>query len=318
MVARRGGKAGLTGALLLAACAAGGPLDPVAPLAPALIGESEVTGPGGTRLSLSSWLPSGPHRATILAVHGFGSYGPSTFESAATYWATTGIRTVAYDQRGFGRNDSYGRWPGPAALIEDLEAISGALRGADPCVPVTVVGHSMGGGVVLAAAGEGRLAAERIVLAAPAIWGRGHLSPLHRAAAWIAAATVPEKRFTGEGVVRIQASDNIDFLRALGRDPDYLGRPSAREMLGLVRLMDRAAEAAGSARMPAVLLLGAKDQIVEEREVREVFEAVPGAAGVIQYPEGWHLLFNDLGAERVWRDVAEIALAAEIPPGCGG
>ncbi len=302
-------------AFLLAGCAAGGPLGPVPPLAPAVIEGEAISGPAGARLAVSTWEPEGAPRAVILAVHGFGSYGPSTFAAAAEYWSARGIRTVAYDQRGFGRNDSRASWPGSAALIDDLSAVAQAVRAEAGCLPVTVIGHSMGGGVVMAAAGEHRLDADQIVLAAPAIWGGDRLNPIHRAAAWLAAAWVPEKRFTGEGVVRIQASDNIDYLRSLARDPDYLARPSAREMLGLVRLMDRAEAAAASVDLPAILLLGAKDEVVEETEIRAVFDTVPGAHRVIRYDEGWHLLFNDLRAETVWSDVAEAALAA--PPRCG-
>lgn len=318
MASRRGRAAHLIGLILLASCAAGGPAVPVAPLAPATLAEDAVTGPSGERVALSEWHPEGAPRAAILAVHGFGSYGPNTFAEAAEYWAAHGIRTTAYDQRGFGRNASRALWPGAEALVDDLAAVAGALRARDPCLPLTVIGHSMGGGVVLAAAGEGRLDAEQAVLAAPAIWGAEWLNPVYRAAAWLAAVTVPEKRFTGEGVVRIQASDNIAFLRRLSQDPAYLGRPSAREIMGLVRLMDLAAAAAPRAGIPTVLLLGAKDQIVEERQVREVFSRIPGATGVIRYPEGWHLLFNDLAAERVWSDVAGLALAAPLPAGCTG
>lgn len=304
--------------LALSACAAGGPIDPVAPLDPVRLERESVAGADGTRLALSEWEPGGTPRAAILALHGFGSYGPNTFREAAGYWAAQGIRTYAYDQRGFGRNVSRGRWPGAEALIGDLAAVSAAVHQRDPCLPLTVIGHSMGGGVVLAAAGQGRLTAEQAVLAAPAIWGNAYLSPVYRAAAWIAAVTVPEKRFTGEGVVRIQASDNIPYLRSLATDPAYLGRPSAREIMGLVRLMDIAVDAAPGARIPTILLLGAKDEIVQEEDVQEVFGQIPGATGVIRYPEGWHLLFNDLAAERVWTDMANLALTAPAPAGCSG
>ncbi len=42
-----------------------------------------------------------------------------------------------------------------------------------------------------------------------------------------------------------------------------------------------------------------------------------GPRNVIEYPQGWHLLFRDLQAERVWRDVADWVLA-QPGPGCPG
>ncbi len=228
---------------------------------------------------------------------------------------TRGITTIAYDQRGFGRNPSRGFWPGADGLVSDLVSVSAEVRKRHPCLPIVVVGHSMGAGVTLAAAGAG-LDADALVLATPAIWGGEHLNPFHRLLAWGFAAVVPERRLTGRGVVRIQASDNIEMLRALGRDPLYLRPPSAREIMGLVRITDRAASAAPSVDLPALMLLGAKDQIVPARAVRAVFSELEGPQTVIEYDDGWHLVFRDLQADIVWRDVADWVLAQQSPSGC--
>jgi alpha-beta hydrolase superfamily lysophospholipase len=256
----------------------------------------------------------------ILGVHGYGDYGPSTFDAAARFWAGQGITTYAYDQRGFGRNLSFGRWPGAEALVGDLLAVARQVRARQPCLPLIVVGHSMGGGVALAAAGQGpgagQLDADGVVLAAPAIWGGAELNPLHRVAAWSIAAVVPERRFTGEGIVSIQASDNIEMLRALGRDPHYLRPPSAREIFGLVRVADMAETAAANVNLPALLLLGDRDQIVPNARVRRVFGRLTGPRQVIEYPEGWHLMLRDLQAQRVWRDVADWSLAIPRDTAC--
>jgi acylglycerol lipase len=269
----------------------------------------------GTALAISEW-PAEQPVAVILAVHGYGDYGPSTFARAAEFWAGQGITIFAYDQGGFGRNISLGHWPGAVALAADLRAAAAQLRARNPCLPLIVVGHSMGGGVVLAAADQGGLDADGLVLAAPAIWGGDQFNPLYRLAAWSVALIMPEHRFTGEGMVRIQASDNIEMLRALGRDPRYLSPPSARELLGMVRVADLAEAAAESVTLPSLLLLGVKDEIVPEAAVREVFARLTGPRTVIEYPEGWHMLFRDFQAEQVWRDIADWTRAIPRPDGC--
>ena len=38
--------------------------------------------------------------------------------------------------------------------------------------------------------------------------------------------------------------------------------------------------------------------------------ASPGPKRLIEYPDGWHWLLRDLQAPRVWKDVADFALAA--------
>lgn len=316
---------GAVGCLILAclaACAAGGPVS--RPLAQDRIAGFGPVSPTGARtpvvmgaegpLPLSRWTLRQP-RAVILAVHGFGDYGPSTFSDAAEDWAARSIATWAYDQRGFGRNPSRGAWPSADGLIDDLRAVAGQVRVQYPCVAIAVVGHSMGGGVALAAgpdlAADGSV--DGLVLAAPAIWGGDALNPLHRFAAWSAAALVPDRRITGGGIVRIQASDNIAALRALGADPLYLAPPSAREILGLVRVADRAAAAAPQVALPALLLLGERDQIVPTAAVTDVFMRLSGPKQTITYPDGWHLLFRDLQADRVIADVVDWVLALPAP-----
>ena len=298
--------------LFLAACAVGGGLRTPEGEPP----EHHVAGADGTSLALSHWSAEAPARAVILGVHGFGDYGPSTFGPAAGYWSERGIATYAFDQRGFGRNVSFGRWPGADTLVSDLRAVTRQIRERHPCLPLIVAGHSMGGGVALAAAGRG-LDADGLLLAAPAIWGGMQMNPAHRLLAWMAAALLPDHRFSGKGVVRIQATDNIPLLRALSRDPNYLKPPSARELYGLVRVADGAEAAADRVGLPALLLLGEKDEIVPNRRARQVFDRLDGPKQAITYPDGWHLLFRDLQAERVWADVADWALsAAPERPAC--
>src|SRR5690625_2762566 len=317
-VVRRGGAAlaprarpipawiGFLASALLAGCAAGGPLVTPAAAPPEGAEQILVAADGGW-LPASEWAPEGEPRAVLLALHGFGDHGESTFAAAADYWRGQGFMTIATDQRGFGRTSSRARWPGEDALIADAVAVSRQLRQRFLCTPLIVIGHSMGGGVVLAAAARG-LEADGIVLAAPAIWGGKYLNPLHRALAWTAAAIIPDMRFTGEGIVEIQATDNMEALRQMQEDPLYLGQPSARELMGLVRVTDAAEAGASKVGIPALLLLGDKDQIVPNRTVEKVFAKLSGEREVIAYEEGWHLLFRDLQARNVWRDVAEWAL----------
>lgn len=296
--------------LCLSACSVGGA---------SLVPEGATAIPSGTHLVASNdehlvtseWIPNQP-KAVILALHGYGDYGKLTFQRAAEFWESQGIATIAVDQRGFGRNASFGHWPGAEGLIEDAATLSRQVRERFPDLPMTVIGHSMGGGVAAAAAPNG-LIADRLVLAVPAIWGGSLLNPLYRASAWIAAGLFPQRRLSGRGVVRIQASDNIEALRELGRDSRYLAPPSARELHGLVRLTDLAEAAAPNVQVPTLLLLGSKDQIVVNSAARQTFARFAGPQHLVEYQDGWHLIFRDLQAERVWRDVANWVLNGTPP-----
>ena len=285
----------------VAACA-GGPKAPAPPLGAAEIAGDRIAG-AARPLALSRWDAAAP-KAVVLALHGFGDYAPSTFDAAAPFWAARGISVYAYDQRGHGRNADNRIWPGAKALIADAVAVARAVRAAHPGVPLYLLGHSMGGGVALAAAGAGA-DVDGLILAAPAVWGGAEIAFPYRAAAWAGALVLPDKRWTGEDVVTIQATDNIPLLRRLGRDPMVIGAPSSREFMGLIRLMDRAVDAAPRVTQPALVLYGDRDEVTPPDPVEAAFNALAGEKTFRRYPEGWHLLFRDLQASNVWVDVAD-------------
>ncbi len=284
--------------LLCAACV-GGQKAPTPPLGAVSLEGDQISG----ALALSRWEAEAP-KAIILALHGFGDYAPSTFAQAAPYWATRDFTVYAYDQRGHGRNADNRVWPGAEALIADAAAITKAIRGAHPDLPLYLLGHSMGGGVAIAAANAGA-DVDGLVLAAPAVWGGEEIALPYRAAAWAGALVLRDKRWTGEGVVTIQASDNIPVLHSMGRDPLVIGAPSSREFMGLIRIMDRAVEAAPRVTHPTLVLYGDKDEVTPPAPVDAAFEALAGDKTFRRYPEGWHLLFRDLQAKVVWADVAD-------------
>jgi acylglycerol lipase len=300
----------LTCAAILALAACGdAPLDRHRPLTDPAIGDDAVETRAGERLALTAWPAEGEPRAVILALHGFGDTGRQTFGAAAAHWTAQGIAVYAPDQRGFGANPSRRRWPGADTLIADAVAIAGALRAEHPGLPPVVVGHSMGGGVALAAAARG-LPADALVLAGPAIAGGASLNPAMRAGGWAIATIAPDRRWTGRGVVEIRPTDNRAALVAAVRDPARFGDPSSRELYGLVHVMDRAAAAAPGVTLPTLTLMGAKDEVLRPARIRAVHDRIPGRVGYIEYPDGWHWLFRDRQAERVWEDVAAFVLSS--------
>lgn len=266
-----------------------------------------LAAPDDDTLVMHSFLPSGRPKAVILALHGYGDAGDLTYRRAAAAWTASGIAVYAPDQRGFGSNPSRRHWPGVDTLAADARAHARTLRRQYPGLPLAVVGHSMGGGVALVAAATG-LDADGLVLAGPAIAGGDALGDVSRTAARLLASALPERRWTGEGIVRIQPTDNLDALREAVADPRHCGDPSSRELYGLVLLMDRAAEAAPSVYLPTVVMTGAQDQVLAPEDVEKIALRIPGLTRFILYPRGWHWLFRDRQAARVWADTADFAL----------
>ena len=268
---------------------------------PALSAERYLTA-DGLKLKVKQHAAGEP-RAVIVALHGFNDYR-AAFDEAGEWWSDNNITVYAYDQRSFGSAPMRGIWPGDERLIADARAVVALVRDRHPGLPVYLLGVSMGGAVALAAAaGEPPVAADGIILVAPAVWGWSNLNPVYRGALWLAAHTVPGNKMTGQGL-GIVASDNLAMLRALGSDPLVIKETRTDAVYGLVGLMERAYRAAGHVKLPSLLLYGARDELIPKGPVDRVAAQLPPPRRVAIYADGYHMLLRDLQAEIVWRDIA--------------
>lgn len=260
-----------------------------------------------TRLPMRTFLSKEP-RAVILALHGFNDYSKAFGGQGPGVWfADHGISLYAYDQRGFGHAPGHGGWAGADAMASDLVTAAKLIHTQNPDLPFYLMGQSMGGAVVLNAMNRPDAPqVDGIILASPAVWGWSKLNPLYKVALWTAAHTAPDMSLTGRGL-GIMASDNIPLLRANGRDPFFITQTRVGSIYGLVNLMDEAYRAAPNMTVPTLLLYGAKDQVVPQRAVGDIVQMmvrndVP--LTIACYPNGWHMLTQDLQRYTVWADMA--------------
>lgn len=275
----------------------------------------------GERLPLEIWPARGEPWAVIVALHGMNDYAHA-FATAAPWWAEQGITTYAYDQRGFGRGPQRGVWAGPALLTEDLRTLTRLVRARHPKATVVVLGHSMGGAVAIDAFASDRPPeADRVILAAPAVWGWSRQSLPNKIVLWTAAHVAPSWSISAPSWLtsRIRASDNEAILIEMGRDRNMIFDTRIDAVYGLVRLMQRADEGVGKIRAPVLYLYGANDQIIPKKAAFHAAKGLKPGDRSAYYPDGWHLLTRDLQGPKVWADVAAFARdpAAPLPSGVG-
>ena len=192
----------------------------------------------GQVLPVKSWrLEKDPPRAVLIALHGFNDYS-NFFAEPGAFLATRGIASYAYDQRGFGNAPGHGLWPGIDALVADLKTFAGLVRDRNPGTPLYLLGESMGGAVIMVAIADADAPeADGVILAAPAVWGRVTMPWYQRLALWIGVRLMPGAEVTGRGL-KITPSDNIEMLKALGRDPLVIKATRIDAIYGLTNLMD--------------------------------------------------------------------------------
>lgn len=274
----------------------------------------------GARLGLTRWdAVGGPPKAVIIGVHGMNDYA-NAFHLSAAYWATQGVTTLAYDQRGFGRSPQRGVWAPDDLKMEDLRTITALARARYPGAVIAVVGESLGGAVAIEAFASDRPpAADRLILLAPAVWGWSSQPLAYKTALWMADHAAPGWVVTPPDWLteKIYASDNIDELRAMGRDPLMIWGARADVLYGLVSTMQKAWSQTGDLRAPTLYLYGAHDEIIPKTPTFQAVRRLPPGARTAYYANGWHLLQRDLQARNVWRDTLAFILdpAAPLPSG---
>src|SRR5262249_8712693 len=195
--------------LLLGACAPQLQPPSTDSAAPQLLSDRIVMSDGAA-LPLRQWQPAGTPKAVILALHGFNDYSRS-FDEPVRAWADAGIATFAYGRGGVGGTPYRGLWAGENRMMDDLRTAATLLRARYPATPLYLLGESMGGSVVMAAAGStDPPPADGLILVAPAIWGRQTQGPFQTDALWGAAPVAPWAELTGQGL-NIHPSDNAQM-----------------------------------------------------------------------------------------------------------
>ncbi|WP_297509586.1 alpha/beta hydrolase [uncultured Caulobacter sp.] len=272
----------------------------------------------GAKLGLMRWLPAGEPAWVVVGLHGMNDYS-NAYHLAAAWWAERGVATYALDIRGFGRSPERGVWAPTDLVLEDVRALVAAVRERHPGAKLALAGVSMGGALAIAAmASDDPPPVDKLMLFAPAVWGWSNQPLPNRLSLWVTAHTV------GQWMVKppdwlarhVMASDNVDELRRMGRDPLMIWGARSDAIYGLVGLMERAWRSTGVIKVPTAWFYGANDQIIPRAPTVEAAARLKPGAKTAYYARGYHLLLIDRQAERVWSD-AEAFLrdsAAPWPP----
>jgi acylglycerol lipase len=284
--------------LALTACVAQRLAPGPGPTTPRFIDQGHWIASDGYQLGLSQW-QADKTEIVIVALHGMNDYG-QFIDAAAKHWQTRGITTYAYDQRGFGRTEGNGRWPGHEVMAEDARTFVALARERHPNARVYLMGESMGAAVAMvAASGRSEPIADGIILVSPALWGWSNLDVIKRSALWIMMRIAPGSRLTGRGL-NIKPSDNENMLIALGRDPYVIKATRIDAVHGLVDLMEAAWQSAPAVNTPAMVLYATDDEVVPSQPIAQATARLPIEPRVACFGDGFHMLLRDLQAQRTW------------------
>jgi len=109
-----------------------------------------------------------PTGRVAIVIHGSSGSSGGTIHALSQALATHGVETFAVDMRGHGTSGTRGDIGYVGQLEDDLADFVAVLRNAVPSAPLTLIGHSAGGGFALRVAGSPiQNLFERFVMLAP-------------------------------------------------------------------------------------------------------------------------------------------------------
>jgi alpha-beta hydrolase superfamily lysophospholipase len=259
----------------------------------------------GTALGYRHYPASGPATGRgAIVVHGSSGSSGGTIHALSAALAVRGVETWAVDIRGHGTSGTRGDIGYLGQLEDDLADFVAVVRKAAPEAPLTLVGHSSGGGFALRIAGSPiqKLFA-RAVLLAPYL---GHDAPTSRPASggW-ANADVPRiiglMALRSVGVTCCEALPVLAFAVPPNSEKNLVGTYTDRLMRNFAVSDDFRRDLA-RASGPVTIISGADDELMFADKYAEAVRDAKTSVDVMLI-EG----INHMGIVSVPRAISVIA-----------
>lgn len=268
--------------------------------------EHAFDGVDDVRIVYDVWTPSdsgAAPRAVVILAHGLGEHA-RRYDHVAARFGREGLITYALDHRGHGRSG------GKRVLVKDMseytsdfDTLVGIAAKEHPGLPLIVLGHSMGGGIVFAYGVEHPDDYQLMVLSGPAVAAQLAVSPL---LGWVAktmgtiAPGLPLQALDSSAVSRdpavVQAYDN-DPMVYHGKIPGGVAR-------ALLMVGETMSQRAPSLTAPLLVVHGSDDRLIPVEGSRRLVAAVGSSDVELKvYPGLYHEVFNEPEHEQVLDDV---------------
>lgn len=243
------------------------------------------------------WIPEDKPRAIVVLVHGLAEHS-GRYERTGSLLSDAGFQVRSFDLRGAGASGGR-RWD-----IEDwnlyhdqIQAHVAWARAQE--APVVLMGHSMGGNLVLGYVLTPRPKPDLVVASAPALGGG---AAWQRTLAGVFAKLLPRlpipNQLGGE-----QLSRDPRVAEAYFADPLVFTKSTPRLGAALFKAMDEVKANLDRLDVPALVLHGGEDTIVPP-ESTEVIEAIPGAERRV-YTGLRHEILNEPEGPEIVAEIVE-------------
>jgi len=210
-----------------------------------------------------------------------------------------GFAVTVLELRGHGKSGGkrghVDRW---AQYLDDVKAAAATIEG-----PITLIGHSMGGLVVLDALINGLdNGVEALVLSDPNVAVAVDAPAIKVMGAKLLSRILPGLSLDNE-LDAAMISRDPEVVEAYKADPLVYSTITPRWFTEMLKSQERVIAHATQYSTPLLMLLGEGDAICDWRAAEALARNWGGEAKTIRYPEMYHEIFNELEKDRVISDM---------------
>jgi alpha-beta hydrolase superfamily lysophospholipase len=258
----------------------------------------------GVKLYYQHWWGDVPTRAVLGIVHGLGAHS-DLFHNIIDVLVPQGVAIYALDWRGNGRSPGrrgyINHW---AELRGDVGGLSDLIDQSQPALPKFLLGHSVGGAIVLDYVLKHPAGIHGAIISNPTLGVVG-IAPVRLTIARLLSQIWPSFSLS-TGVAADTGARDPAILAAYAADPLRHATGSARLATEYMATADWIQAHAPDLQVPLLMLQGGADRVSLPAGSRRFFEQVtfPDKTWK-EYPESYHEIYDDLDHQMVLGDLSQ-------------
>ncbi|MEI7519006.1 MAG: lysophospholipase [Mycobacteriaceae bacterium] len=265
--------------------------------------ERTFTGVGGVTIVYDVWTPDAEPRGVVVLAHGYGEHA-RRYDHVGKRFADAGLVTYALDHRGHGRSGGKRvRVRQMSEFVADFRSVVTIATAEYPGLTRIVLGHSMGGGIVLAYGAQYPGDYDLMVLSGPAIAAHTGVSKPKALLGKMVGSILPDlpiEQIDPDAVSRdpaVVADYKADPLVYRGKIPAGIGK-------ALLLVGETMPRLAGAITAPLLVVHGEQDRLVSTAGSEHLVQCVASRdVELTVYPKLYHEIFNEPERDRVLDDV---------------
>lgn len=253
-----------------------------------------LAGHDGTKLFFRHFPAEPERRAGIVIVHGLCEHS-GRYRRLARRLSQKGISVTAFDNRGHGLSGGKrGHVSRFSDYILDLrEVIEKCRSELSENTPLLLLGHSLGGLIVLNFAQQYPELISAVTASSPALATAEEIPRAKAVPGKIMSAIWPSLTFDN-GLVAQHLSHDKSVVQDYINDPLVHRRISARLFTEMADAMTTTFSNAAFINLPVLLQVAGADQLVDPESSREFFSRIPAEDKTLHYYEGmFHEIYNE-------------------------